>query len=167
MQSVPRQINDCGGRGHLCGFVSEQWRGALLACTNKYSWPTRGDAGGVGAGPATHATCTLITICQDPRCRARATRRAPRRAASLRARKLLKNGWPPHMTDRLHLRPLDHKRHAKSTPRDGPWPKMRVAPLRRRGSMFVNRRLFFFLHKKTRLFYHEIEHWTSLEMTKF
>lgn len=79
-------------------------------------------AGGVRAGPATHATCTLITICQNPRCRARATRRAPRRAASLRARKLLKNGWPPHITDRLHLRPLDHKRHAKSTPRDGPWP---------------------------------------------
>lgn len=68
-----------------------QWRGALCQfslskCINIHDLVIVVCAGGGKAGPATHATCTLITICQDPRCRARATRCASRRSTSLSER---------------------------------------------------------------------------------
>lgn len=73
----------------------------------KYSWLLVAAAcGGRQGGPATHATCTLITICQDPRCRARATRRASRRSTSLSERgNYWKMGgprslWPPDPVSR-------------------------------------------------------------------
>lgn len=50
----------------------------------KYSW----------GGRALHATCTLITDCQDPPPQGKGHAVPPYRSLPL-ARKLLKNGWPP------------------------------------------------------------------------
>lgn len=84
----------------------------------KYSWLlVVAVCGGLQGGSATHATCTLITICQDPRCRARATRRASRRSTSLSERG---NYWKmggPRLCDRRTLFPGQTARNAGERPR--------------------------------------------------
>lgn len=66
----------------------------------KYSWSRRRQRRR-GVDSATHATRALITICQAPRCRAGATRCAPRRSSAPRPE--ITEKWVAHVYDWLHL----------------------------------------------------------------